>query len=105
MSIIQILIILFVLFAISRTIRQFHAGALTLLFLMGWVFFWMVVGGVTLMPQTTDMLATILGVGRGVDVIIYLSIIALFYLGFRLFVKIEDLEREITHLVRTLAVR
>lgn len=104
MSIIQILIVLFALFAIWRTIRQFRAGALTLLWLMVWVLFWIAVGGVTLMPQTTDVIATVLGVGRGVDVVIYLSIITLFYLVFRLFVKIEDLEREITQLVRTLAV-
>jgi hypothetical protein len=104
MSIIQILIVLFVIFAISRTIRQFRSGALTLLWLMVWALLWVAVGAITLTPQTTDVIASKLGVGRGVDVVIYLSLIALFYLVFRLFTKIEDVEREITRLVRKLAL-
>jgi hypothetical protein len=104
MSMIQILIVLFSIFAISRTIRQFRSGALTFLWLMVWGLFWVAVGAITLMPQTTDVIATRLGVGRGVDVVIYVSLIALFYLIFRLFTKIEDVEREITQLVRKLAL-
>ncbi len=104
MSIIQVLIVLFAIFAISRTIRQFRGGALTLMWLMVWVLLWLAVGAVTLMPQTTDVIATKLGVGRGVDVVMYVSLIALFYLVFRLFTKIEDVEREITRLVRKLAL-
>mgnify|MGYP001561203442 CR=1 FL=1 len=62
------------------------------------------VGYVALSPQTTDVIAKLVGVGRGADFIIYLSLIALFYLMFRLFGKIEDVEREITKLVRKLAI-
>lgn len=66
--------------------------------------FWIAVGGVALSPQTTDVVAKLVGVGRGADFIIYLSMIALFYLMFKLFGKIEDVEREITKLVRKLAI-
>lgn len=104
MSIIQILILLFAVFAISRAVRQFRHGALTILWLIFWIVFWFVVAGVTLSPQTTDTIAKIAGVGRGADFVIYLSLIALFYLVFRLFVKIEDVEQEITKLVRRIAM-
>lgn len=104
MSVIQILIVLFSLFAITRALRQFRQGALTIAWLIVWVFFWLAVGGVVLAPQTTDALARFVGVGRGADFIIYISLTALFYLAFRLFVKIEDVEREITRLVRKLAL-
>ena len=104
MSIIQIFILLFALFAISRTLRQFRQGALSIAWLIFWIVFWIAVGGVALSPQTTDVVAKLVGVGRGADFIIYLSLIALFYLMFRLFGKIEDVEREITKLVRKLAV-
>ncbi len=104
MSVIQILLILFALFAITRAIRQFRQGALTIAWLIVWVVFWLLVGGVTVAPQTTDILARIAGVGRGADFVFYVSIAALFYLVFRLFVKIEDVEREITRLVRKLAM-
>ena len=64
----------------------------------------MIVSVVVLLPNTANILANFVGVGRGVDVIIYVAIIALFYLVFRLFVMIEDVEREITNLVRILSV-
>ncbi len=104
MSLIQIFILLFALFAISRTLRQFRQGALSIAWLIFWIVFWIVVGYVALSPQTTDVIAKLVGVGRGADFIIYLSLIALFYLMFRLFGKIEDVEREITKLVRKLAI-
>ena len=104
MTIIQIFILLFALFAISRTLRQFRQGALSIVWLIFWIVFWIAVGGVALSPQTTDVVAKLVGVGRGADFIIYLSMIALFYLIFRLFGKIEDVEREITKLVRKLAI-
>jgi len=104
MTIIQIFILLFALFAISRTLRQFRQGALSIVWLIFWIVFWIAVGGVALSPQTTDVVAKLVGVGRGADFIIYLSMIALFYLMFKLFGKIEDVEREITKLVRKLAI-
>jgi hypothetical protein len=104
MSIIQVLILLFALFAISRTIRQFKQGALSIAWLIVWIVFWIVVGIVVLSPQTTDAIAKLVGVGRGADFVIYISLVALFYLVFRMFVKIEDVEREITKLVRKLAI-
>lgn len=104
MSIIQIFIIVFAIFAISRAVRQFRNGALTILWLIFWIVFWLIVSGVVLSPQTTDVIAKFVGVGRGADFIIYISLIVLFYLMFRLFVKIEDVEKEITKLVRKIAM-
>jgi len=39
-----------------------------------------------------------------VDVIVYLSLALLFYLVFRIYVMIEDIRREITFLIRQLAL-
>jgi hypothetical protein len=50
-------------------------------------------------------LARWLGVGRGVDTAMYLSILTVFYLIFRSFAKIEDLDRQITKIVRANALR
>lgn len=104
MSIIQMLIIVFALFAITRTVLQFKRGTLTLAWLLFWIVFWLVAGVVAALPHTADTVAQFVGVGRGADVVIYLSLIALFYLIFRLYVKIEQVEGEITRLVRTLAL-
>lgn len=104
MSIIQWLIIVFALFAITRTILQFKKGAVTRMWLLFWILFWAGAGTVAALPQTADMVARVVGVGRGADVVIYASVIALFYLIFRLYVKIEQVEGDITRLVRKLSL-
>lgn len=57
-----------------------------------------------LLPTTTSQIASLLQVGRGVDVILYISLALLFYLVFRGYVMIEDLRHDITTLVRQLAI-
>lgn len=104
MTIIQIGILAFALFAIGRTLWQFKQGALTLAWLLFWFLFWVAAGVIALMPQTADMLAQIAGVGRGVDLLIYVSILGLFFLVFRMYVKIEHVEHELTRIVRSLAI-
>lgn len=104
MNPIQFLIIAFALWALTKTIIQFKKGALTLAWLLFWILFWAAAGVVAILPQTTDTLAQLVGVGRGADFVIYVSLIVLFYLVFRVYVKIEGVEREITELVRKLAI-
>lgn len=104
MSIIQVLIIVFALFAITRTILQFKRGAVTREWLLFWILFWAGAVTVAALPQTADAVARLVGVGRGADVVIYLSLIVIFYLIFRLYVKIEQVEGEITRLVRKLSL-
>ena len=104
MTVIQLFILVFALFAITRTIFQFRQGVLTIAWLLFWIVFWIIAGFVAVLPQTTDVVARFVGVGRGADVVIYFSLVALFYLIFRVYVKIEQVEGEITRLVRKLAM-
>lgn len=104
MNPIQFLIIAFAVFAAAKAVWQFKQGALTLVWLFFWFVFWGAVVVVSLLPSVADVLAEAVGVGRGADLVIYVSIIALFYLCFRLYTKIESVEQEITRLVRTLAL-
>lgn len=104
MLLIQILIVAFAVFALLRAVFQFRQGRLNRYWLAFWLAFWLLAVVVVTMPQTTEIAARLTGVGRGVDFVIYLSIVLLFYLVFRLFVKIEEGERELTRLVRKLAL-
>lgn len=56
-------------------------------------------------PKISDIIAHKIGVGRGVDALVYVSIVGLFYGMFRLYVKMEFLEHELTSLVRSLALK
>ena len=102
---IQFLILAFVIFAWARAAAQFRAGHLRLAWLLCWIFLWFVVAVVALLPQSTTLLANAIGVGRGSDLVVYVSLATLFYLSFRLFIKIEDTQKDITKLVRLLALK
>ncbi len=70
-----------------------------------WIGFWFVVGIIILLPDVTSYLAELVGVGRGADLIVYLSIVLIFYIIFRMTIKIEKIERNITKVVRTVAMK
>ncbi|EHP89187.1 DUF2304 domain-containing protein [Methanotorris formicicus] len=105
MEIIQIFGILFALFAMSRVILQIRNRNMGLDEGIFWLFVWILVVVVLVFPQTLSCLAGVLGVGRGVDAIIYLSIVVLFYLIYRMYARMEHLEREITKVVREVAIK
>jgi len=88
---IQILISLFALIAILSLIK-------TKKYL--WLLFWLIVGAIVWWPNLTNIIATNLGIGRGADLIFYFSILILFFLIFRIYIKIEKTERNITKLTR-----
>lgn len=56
-------------------------------------------------PGLTSYIAKRLGIGRGTDVVLYLSIALLYYLIFRLSISLEDTRREITEVVRKIALK
>jgi hypothetical protein len=84
---------------------RYRRGGMKGLNLFLWLLFWIAVVVVVVQPNTTSWLANWLGVGRGVDIAMYLSILMLFYLLFRSFTKIEDLDRQLTRVVRANALR
>jgi len=104
MEIIQIIIIIFALFALSRVFLRFKDNKLTRNEFIFWVLVWVAIIIVSIIPSITGVLSHKLGIGRGIDLLIYLSIIVLFYLMFRLYVKLESVEKEITALVRRVAL-
>lgn len=104
MNILQILVWVFILFAISRAVLRFREGTLTSKEFIIWDLFWIVAGIVFLFPNITNKIAKILGVGRGTDATIYVALLVLFYMIFRLYIKLEDLDHNITKIVRAIAI-
>lgn len=104
MTAIQVLIAAFVLFAIWRTVGRFREAELRWPWFIVWLLMWVVLGIGALLPQTTEWFARIIGVGRGVDAALYASVIFLFYLEFRLYLRQERLEHEISVLVRQIGL-
>ena len=68
-----------------------------------WSVIWLGLITISLIPGITTNIANFIGFDRGVDVVIYASIILLFYLHYKTYQKNMALEREITKLVRIMA--
>ena len=105
MSLIQILLIAFAAFAVVITVVRFRRGATGVSGLVGWLVFWIAVAYVVARPETASAFAHAIGVGRGADAVLYVALVAAFYLIFRLFARIEDIDRRLTKIVREEALK
>jgi len=104
-SITQIILCVFLLFALSRVYLRFKSGEVSWRGLIFWGILFSTAVVVVIFPDLSSTVAIKLGVGRGADAVIYTSIVLLFYLVFRLYVYIQDIRYEITELVKKLALK
>jgi small membrane protein len=96
--------LIFFAFAWSRALLRFRDGKINANELVGWTILWVGLGIVVVLPQTIAILSKFIGIQRPIDVFVYGSIIVLFYLVFKAYVKIEGLERNLTTIVRKDAI-
>ena len=65
-----------------------------------WVCFWLIAAIAVFLPTSITLLANYLGIGRGTDFVFYVSLITIFYILFKLHVKVEMIARDVTKVVR-----
>ncbi len=101
----QIILLIFLIFALTRVVLQLKQKHITPTAFVFWgtVFVAAMVG--VIKPQVTSEIARILGIGRGADIVIYFSIAIVFYLIFRLTIIIEELRYDITKVLREIALK
>jgi small membrane protein len=58
-----------------------------------------------LWPDVTNIIANRLGVGRGADLIFYLSILIFWFIVLKLYARIRKLEQLLTELIRNDAIK
>jgi small membrane protein len=105
MEVIQIIISVFSMFALSRVLLNIKNRTLGKLESIFWTLFWVAAIFVTIFPIVIVELANLLGVDRGVDLIIYGTIVMLAYTQFRLYAQVTYLERNITKIIRTISIK
>ena len=91
-----------VMLLVALLYRQKRIGALSFFL---WFPLWIAITVVILFPNTTVVLAGLLGIGRGADLVLYLSILLLLYLVFRVIIRLERMDKDITTIVRSLALK
>jgi small membrane protein len=104
-TIIQIIIIIFALFAWSRAMLRLRDGNISIGEFIFWSLIWSFVIIIAIFPDIITGISKLVGIGRGVDLAVYAGVILLFYLMFRLYVKLDVQSRETTKLVREIAIR
>lgn len=100
----QIFLFTLAVLALIVVVRRYRQKKIGLLPFLLWLPLWGGVAVVILFPEITVTVAGVLGIGRGADLVIYLSIVLIFYLIFRVGVRMERMDREITQIVRSLAL-
>lgn len=100
----QLILSVIVLFLLLKTYTGFRKKQISFSFSIVWCLFWLGVLFVIYYPGFLSGIATKLGIGRGVDLAIYLSVIFLFYLIYKMSIRIQVIERKITKLARSIAV-
>ncbi len=83
---------------------KYRAGDLSFSSASLWSVFWVLAGIVVAVPNSTAMFAKAVGIGRGADLVVYLSLAGIFFLIFRLTVHIDRLNKQLTRLVRQQAL-
>lgn len=104
MFLIQILLVVFFLFALFKVVSRFKAGDLSSVGMAGWVIFWVLATAVVILPDSTSYLAKIVGITRGADLVVYVALAVIFFIIFKLMVRIEILNRDITKLTRKISL-
>ena len=100
----QLFLILFALFLIRHVVKQYRALKVH----KGWVGIWSLFSAgvivVAVIPEITNHLAARVGVGRGADLVIYISLALLFVVVLRQTMHLQRVEAELTELIRKMAI-
>ena len=94
----------FVSFVGSRAVLRAMDKKISIGELLFWLGVWSALVFVVFFPDFTTKMANLVGIGRGIDIFIYTGIAVLFYMIFRLYIKLDDTEREITKVVREISM-
>ena len=105
MSLLEIFIIVFAFFAISSVLLRFRDKKVSIAETFFWLCVWLGLITLALIPDLLTIFTQSVGISRPVDFAVYLSLVLLFYLLFRLYVKLETLEQDLTKVVREIAIR
>ncbi len=104
LDLLSIAILFFVLFAWSRAVLRFKEGGIGFKEFFVWTLIWAVVVLLILFRDRLGFLTRFTTLQRPLDVVLAGSIILLFYLLFRIYVKIDSMDQSVTKIVRELAL-
>jgi len=101
----QIIALIIIAFFLSRLFWQKQKNQIRVNEFIFWLIFWLLAAGAIIALRWIDKFVASLGFsGSGIDVLIYVSIVILFYLVFKLRLRMEKIEKDTTKIVRNIAL-
>jgi len=101
----QIIAIIIILFFVFGLYQQKQKKEISNNEFYLWLFFWLVAMAAIVFIKQIDSLVHFLGFsGSGINFLIYLAVMALFYLIFRLRLNIAKLDKNLTEVVRIVTI-
>ena len=71
---------------------------------MAWILIWILVIVISLFPSITTTIASLFGLGRGLDALYIAAIILSYYAMFKLYNKMDNQRKRIDELVSEIAI-
>ncbi len=101
----QIIALLIIIYFISRLIKEKNNQEINNKEFAVWLIFWLSGAAAIILIKQIDRLVNWLGFsGSGINFLIYLAVIALFYLVFKLRLKLAKLDSDLTTMTRHVAL-
>lgn len=97
-------VVAFALLVILRTYGQYKKELVSRYWLLAFSSVWVLIAAAAIVPHVTDDVAQRVGVERGADMLVYIAVLVLLYAVYRLFVRVQKINEEITELVRQIAL-
>jgi len=105
MNLFQYLIVVFIIYTVVKMSLKLKRSVITLPVYFIWLVLWLSIGVLALMPQVLTYVAEFVGVGRGVDLAIYMAILAILYVIFKIYLRLEKLDRNISEIVQKVSIQ
>lgn len=102
--IVQYILLLIIALIVFFIVIRFRSRELSLLPFLFWIVLWIGAGIVVWNPEIPQRIANELGIGRGADLVVYFAMIFVVFVQFRMLVRQERMEKEITKIVREVAL-
>lgn len=101
----QIIALILIVFFLLRLLKQKKDRSIGPTEFYLWLTFWLLAGVAIVLIKQIDNLVAYLGFsGSGINVLLYLSVLALFYLIFRLRLSLAKLDRDLSELNRHISL-
>ena len=104
MNAFQYLMLTLILALAIVTLRSATRGLIRKRIVVFWLFVWGSSGLALVWPESTAIVARALGIGRGTDLVLYVSVIVMLTGFFYVYSRFRRMDRQMTELVRKLAI-